>query len=37
MVISPEEQLPIFLRYVLQKSVGDKGILDNIEATLFLN
>jgi hypothetical protein len=34
----PEERLAIFLKYVLQKSVGDKkGILDTIGATLFLN
>jgi len=36
--IKPEERLLIFLRYVLQKSVGDKrGILDIIEATIFLS
>jgi hypothetical protein len=34
---TPEERFAIFLRYVLQKSVGDKkGILDIIGATLFL-
>jgi len=36
--ITPEEQLAIFWRYVLKKSVGDKErILDIIGATLFLN
>jgi len=36
--ISPEEWLAIFLRYGLQKSVGNKnGIFDTIGATLFLN
>jgi hypothetical protein len=35
--ITPEEELPILLRYVLSKSVEDKkGILDIIGATIFL-
>jgi hypothetical protein len=36
--ISPEERLAIYLKYVLQISVGDKkGIFDTIGVTLFLN